>query len=192
MWLKLKLRKANHRTVYCWQAVSLCKYWRRNPNFGELPLSSACDFIMGFGKPQLRGKFEAASPSRCRNIIGKPKILGSSPSQRPFILFLLGAILWIALANSSCVPNLKSLASAVEEILMGKRQISESSPSPGPHPLFFQWDLMMGLDKPQLHAKFEVDGFIYYGNIREFVFKRQIRFSRHPFGEIDVTYGLHL
>jgi len=35
---------------------------------------------------------------------------------------------------------------------------------------------MMGLGKPQLHAKFEVVGFIYYGNIRESVFKRQIRF----------------
>jgi len=33
----------------------------------------------------------------------------------------------------------------------------------------------MGLGKPQLHAKFEVAGFIYYGNIRESVFKRQIR-----------------
>ena len=27
----------------------------------------------------------------------------------------------------------------------------------------------MGLDKPQLDAKFIVAGFIYYGNIREFV-----------------------
>jgi len=33
----------------------------------------------------------------------------------------------------------------------------------------------MGLSKPQLHAKFENAGFIYYKNIREFVFKRQIR-----------------
>jgi len=32
-------------------------------------------------------------------------------------------------------------------------------------------DLMMGLGKPQLHAKFEVAGFIRYGNIKEFVFK---------------------
>ena len=30
---------------------------------------------------------------------------------------------------------------------------------------------MMGLAKPQRLAKFEVAGFIYYGNIREFVFK---------------------
>jgi len=33
---------------------------------------------------------------------------------------------------------------------------------------------MIGLGKPQLHAKFEVIGFIYYGNMTEFVFKRQI------------------
>jgi len=30
---------------------------------------------------------------------------------------------------------------------------------------------MMGLGKPQRLAKFEVADFIYYGNIREFVFK---------------------
>jgi len=30
---------------------------------------------------------------------------------------------------------------------------------------------MMGLCKPQRFAKFEVAGFLYYGNIREFVFK---------------------
>jgi len=51
---------------------------------------------------------------------------------------------------------------------------------------------MMGLGKPELHAKFEVAGFIYYGNIRESVFKRQIRFMSHPLGELGVTYGLHL
>ena len=51
-------------------------------------------------------------------------------------LFPLGMILWWALANPSCEPNLKSLASAVAEILKGKPQISGSSPSPGPHPLF--------------------------------------------------------
>jgi len=51
---------------------------------------------------------------------------------------------------------------------------------------------MMGLGKPQLHAKFEVADFIYYGNIRESVFKRQIRFLSHPLGDLVVTYGLHL
>jgi len=53
-------------------------------------------------------------------------------------------------------------------------------------------DFMMGLGKPQLQAKFEVAGFIYYGNIRESVIKQQIRFLSHPLGELGVTYGLHL
>ena len=38
----------------------------------------------------------------------------------------------------------------------------------------------MDLVEPQLHAKFEVAGFIYYGNIRKFVFKLQIRFFEPP------------
>jgi len=52
----------------------------------------------------------------------------------------------------------------------------------------------MGLAKPQLRAKFEVAGFIYYGNVREFVFKRQIPFLSHFFwgGELGVTYRFHL
>jgi len=50
----------------------------------------------------------------------------------------------------------------------------------------------MVLGKPQLHAKFEVAGFIYYGNIIESVFKRQIRFLSNPLGELEVTYGRHL
>jgi len=51
---------------------------------------------------------------------------------------------------------------------------------------------MMGLRKPQLFAKFEVAAFIYYGNIKESVSKRQIRILSHPLGELEVTYGLHL
>jgi len=50
----------------------------------------------------------------------------------------------------------------------------------------------MGLGKFQVRAKFEVAGFIYYGNIRESVFKRQIRFLSHPLGDLGVTDGLHL
>jgi len=55
-------------------------------------LSSACDFMMGLGKPNQRSEFEVASPSRCKNIMGEPKILGSSPSPRPHPLFSLGVI----------------------------------------------------------------------------------------------------
>jgi len=51
----------------------------------------------------------------------------------------------------------------------------------------------MGLGRPQVDAKFEVAGFIYYENIREFVFKRQNRFFEPPFvKELVVTYRLHL
>jgi len=38
-------------------------------------------------------------------------------------------------------------------------------------------DFMMGLEKPQLRAKFELaDGFIYYGNIRESVLNDKFAF----------------
>jgi len=39
-------------------------------------LSSVCNFMMGLGKPQLRSKFEVASCSHYRNIIGEPPALG--------------------------------------------------------------------------------------------------------------------
>jgi len=42
----------------------------------------------------------------------------------------------------------------------------------------------MGLGKPQRHAKFEVAGFIYYGNIKESVFKRQIGLLGHLLGSL--------
>jgi len=69
------------------------------------------------------------------------------------------------------VPNLKSLGAAVAQILKGNPQILGSSPIPGQHRLFFWWDLMMGLGKLQLRAKFEVTDFICYGDIRKFVLK---------------------
>jgi len=99
-----------------------------SPDPGTPTLSSACDLMIGLGKPQLHAKFEVASPSRCRNI-GEPILLGSSPSLRPPPRFTLDVILWWALANPSCVPNWKSLASAVVEILKGKPQISGSTPT---------------------------------------------------------------
>jgi len=42
-------------------------------------LSSACDFIMGLGKPQLLAKFEVARFSRCRNIKGEAPNFGELP-----------------------------------------------------------------------------------------------------------------
>jgi len=43
-----------------------------------------------------------------------------------------------------------------------------------------------------MHAKFEVAGFICYGNMRQFVFERQIRFFGNHLGVLLVMYGLHL
>ena len=76
-------------------------------------------------------------------------------------------ILWWALAN----PSWSRSAWAVAEITKRNPQILGSSPSPGPcsHLLdgFYDgsWQIL------QLYAKFEVVGFIYDRNIREFVFK---------------------
>jgi len=52
---------------------------------------------------------------------------------------------------------------------------------------------MMGLGKPQRFAKFEVAGFIDYGNITEFVFKNWDKpkwGNLSLFGETDFTVGL--
>jgi len=95
----------------------------------------------------------------------------SFPSPGPHPLFPLGAILWWALVNSSCLPNLKSLASAVAEILKGATKFWGVSQAQGRAHFYSAWDFMMGLGKPQRLAKFEVAGFIYYGYIRKFVFK---------------------
>jgi len=43
-------------------------------------------------------------------------------------------------------------------------------------------DFMMGFGKPLLHAKFEITGFIYYGDKREYVFKLQICILSHSLG----------
>ena len=72
--------------------------------------------MMGLGKPTLCTKFEFATFSHCVNIEENPEILRSSPSLSPRPSFLLRMILWWALANPSCLPNLKSLASSVTEI----------------------------------------------------------------------------
>ena len=81
-------------------------------------------------------KFEVDTFSHCINIKGKPQIYGSSPSLGPRPSFLRGGILWWDMANSSSIPNLKSLASAVAEILKGDSKIVGSFPSSGPRPLF--------------------------------------------------------
>ena len=65
---------------------------------------------MGLGKSKLWTKFEVTRFSHCENIEGEPQILGSFPCPGPCPPFLLRVILWWALTNPSCSPNLKSLA----------------------------------------------------------------------------------
>ena len=50
---------------------------------------------------------------------------------------------------------------------------------------------MMGLGKPQRLAKFEVAGFVYYGNTRKFVFKNsdKPKWGNTLFEETDFTVG---
>jgi len=68
------------------------------------------------------------------------------------------------------------LFSAVAEISKGNPKFCGAPLAQGHTHFVFWWDMMMGFGKLQLYAKFEVTGFIYYGNMREFVFNRQIRF----------------
>ena len=100
-------------------------------------------------------------------------------------LFPMGVILWWALANPSCVPNLKSLASAVADILKGKPQISGSSPNPGLHPLL----LLVGFDDGPWQTPAALQIWSRWLHLlrkyKGICFKRQIRFLSHPWG----SYG---
>jgi len=109
---------------------------------GHAHFSSGWDFMMASGKPQMHAKFEVASFSSCRNIKGNPQIWGSSPRPQSLPLFLPHMILWWAVANPSCVPNLKSLASVVAETLKGVPKILGSSPNPGPCLLFLRGGIL--------------------------------------------------
>jgi len=55
--------------------------------------------------------------------------------------------------------------------IKGKPEISGELPYPSTTPLYLLGGILMGLGKPQPYAEFEFAGFIYYENIREFVFK---------------------
>ena len=59
------------------------------------------------------GSWQTQVVHHCVNIEGNPQILGSTPSAGPCLPFLLRVVLSWALANSRCLPNLKSLAPAV-------------------------------------------------------------------------------
>jgi len=81
---------------------------------------------------------------------------------------------------------LKSLASAVAEILNGTAKFWGAPLDQGHAHFSSAWDFIMGLGKPQRLAKFEVAGFIYYGNIRELFLKIGINQNA---AETDFTVG---
>jgi len=70
------------------------------------------------------------------------------------------------IGHPNCVPNLKSILSAIAYILKGKPQIFGSSPDPGPCPLFLVGGILMGLSKSYQSANFEVAIFSHYRNIK--------------------------
>ena len=77
------------------------------------------------------------------------------------------------------------------------RNIKGEAPNFGelPKPIatltFFWWDFMMGLGKLQLHVKFVIADFIYYGNIREFVLNDKFAFRANFWGVMG-NYELYL
>jgi len=113
------------------------------------------DFIIGLGKPKLYTKFKVASFSHCKNDKGEPPVLGSYPRRWPCPLFLLGVIVRWALANTTCIPNLKSLASIIAQILETPNSKELSQTRPSPHFLLG----LTRLGKPKLRTKFEVASF---------------------------------
>ena len=80
--------------------------------------------------------------------------------------FSLGVVLWWPLANPSCVLNLKLLTSAVAQILKGNPKRLGASLAQGYAHFFSGCGFMMGLDKPKVHGKFEVDIFSRCTNIK--------------------------
>jgi len=141
-------------------SFSRCRNITRGPQILETTLAQGHDpiffmwnFIMSLGKLQLQANCEVASFSRCRNIKGEPPLF-------------LGVALWWALANPSCMPNLKSLASAVAEIFKGTLKFYGAFSSQGHAHFFSGWDFMMGLCKPELLAVFEVASFSRCRNIK--------------------------
>ena len=102
-----------------------------------------------------------------------------------------GMLLWI-LANPDSMPFSKSLVSVIAEISKEKAKFWELCwPRATPN-ISYGCDFVMGRVQFHLHAKFEVAGLIYYGNMWEFVSTKfgQIRIGNTLFfGETDFSIG---
>ena len=73
--------------------------------------------MIGFGKPKLYTKFEVALFSHCENIEGEPPNFGKLLYPNAMSTVSSACDFFMALANPSRLPNLKSLTPAVAEIL---------------------------------------------------------------------------
>jgi len=95
-----------------------------------------------------------------RNIKGEPQIYGSLPS-RPCLVFPLGVVFMVRLANSSCMPNLMLLVSAIAQISKGNPKFWGAPRDQGQTHFSYGCDFMMGFGKP----KFEVTSLSHRANI---------------------------
>jgi len=116
--------------------------------------------------PILCTKFEVDTSSLGTSIKKKPQIFGSSPSLGPRPSFLLGGILWWALANPTSLPILKSLSSVVAEILKGNPQFLGAPLAQGHAHFSSVCNFIMGLGKLKQRTKFEVASFSRRRNIK--------------------------
>jgi len=74
------------------------------------------DFMISLGKRQPRAKFEVVAPAVVEILLGNPKFWGA-PLVQGHPTFSSGCDFMMGLVKPSRIPNLKSLASAVAEIL---------------------------------------------------------------------------
>ena len=140
----MALGKPKLRTKFELASFSRCRNIKLGtPKFWGAPLAQGHAYFLfwvwfydGLWQTQVHTKFEVASFSGCRNIKGEPQNFRELRYTRASPTFLLRLIFWWALANLRCAPNLKSLASAVAEILKKNPKILGSSPSPWLRPLF--------------------------------------------------------
>jgi len=95
-----------------------------------------CDFMMGLDKPQLRAKFEVASPSCYINIIGELPKYCAAPLAQGHPHLSCWYYLMMGLSKPKLCTKFEIASFSRCKILKGKPLISGISPSPGPHPLF--------------------------------------------------------
>ena len=122
--------------------------------------------MVGLGKPKLCTKFEVASFSHRVNIKGNSQLSRSTPSPGPCVPFILRVILSWALPNTSCMPNVKTLAQPLQKYYRGTPKFWGAPLAQGMPTFSSGCDFMMGLGKLKPYTKFEVHRFSRCRNIK--------------------------